>query len=569
MEVEDIDLRKLTLSEEPASEISILWTKKTAEKAYALYRERKAKEELMKSVTPNRFSKFRSHNPLIRFEYLDPGYEGPRKNVDDNENVEANDYVCYVDSTGFYEAFREKKFALPNESVLKLDARLFQTLIYVGIPNDEKSSNERYYEYVLNLMTIPMLLPVSPFYLFMTRPEYSKLYVSSSFSICALKRLYSVRALNCETKIKTKAQLKIVNEDMLRNLEEEDVEYGKHLTSFVERYKDCVTSSDLLFSDESEMDFTNKCEIVLTEKVPVIEAICYEMVETMYFHLIRIVNIIECACINLYVHDSHADENLQHLAEIEGPNRTVNKKWVRLTTHNCLSSTENLPFSRDSVEFRRKFFFDVSNGFGYMFGKEGSKEWNAMCAVQCDYVNTMIREHMKIPGFRERYDERCNNVVYQYFSKKCYEYMSTYDDDEGNRAKGETDLTKLDVFCASSYACVQFLNVCSAKMDLDLERSRRFLYEISDIECGLRFSVDTIENENPLSVTVFGKEYLLTKELMRTMKENYSDLIWRKDILDDDFYAPVPYFEGNLVKDPEGHYRKLTKTIKNVDYIVK
>jgi hypothetical protein len=367
------------------------------------------------------------------------------------------------DGIKYNRRFSKKKFVFGTTSILKLDARLAQTLLYVDAPTSAKTSSERFYEYVLNLMALPMPLPVSPFYLLMTRPEYSKLYISSSASICSLKKLYSIRALHCETKIKNMTQLKIVNDDMVRTLEEEDVEYGNLLTSFTERYQRCVSESEALFTDRGDVEMSEKCEIICTEVVPVIEAVCYEMVEAMYFHLIRVTNIVECACINLYVHNVQADPELLHLAEIEGVDRTVKKEWSYLTTHNCLSSTKNLSFSRTSVEFRRKMFFDPTAGGGYMFGKEGRKDWNGMCAVQCNYINSLLREHMKIPGFRDKYDECCNNVVYQYFSKRCYDYMTSYDE----KKDGENDQTKLDVFCASSYACIQFLNIYLAKKLFD------------------------------------------------------------------------------------------------------
>ena len=466
MDVEDdLGLGKLSLNVKPSS-IPSNWTRETAERAFQRYQTFKEKEDFLKSVMPNRLSIVKSHNPLIRIEYLDVGYKGAKTNVNKKEHVALTDYVCTFDAFAYVKFFGKKNYALPCSSIIKIDARLFQTLMYVNVPNEVKTVTERYYEYVLNLMTLPMPVPVSPFYLLMTRTEYSKLYTSSSESICSLKRLYSIRALNCDTKIKTSAQLKVVNDDMVRLLGEEDVQYGNILSNLTERYRELVERLDLSIALEfPDREFNDdayaKCEYVLAMQMPVLEAICYEMVEAMYFHLIRVVNVIECACINLYVHDSNKDATLNNLAEIEGKNNAVTNKWSFLTTSNCLLSTKDLLFSRDSIKFRRNTFFDATSGRGYMFGKEGKKDWNAMCVAQCNYVDSLLREHVKIPGFKDKHDACCANVAYQYFSSRCYKYMASYEEGQAN------DQTKLDVFCASSFACVQFLNVYLAKKLLD------------------------------------------------------------------------------------------------------
>ena len=499
MEIEEA-LERFSFNDAPVAHRNA-WDPETTKKAFALYERFRDKKKYLESIAPNRKSSIVSCNPLMQTLYFDSrcarGSSSPSSpnseffEADPNENYCENDYVNKFNTYWYIRTFcTTKPYVEKYANTISLDARSKEMTMYQDLPSSTKTSRERFYDYILNLLTVPMLVPMSPFLALVTREDMSKLYSSSSETLCTLAKLYAIRTISCPATVKNGNQFKSVTEHALLRFQEEDAAYFEELNPLIEEYEICIRSCTKAFFEGGgdlpsrgtvrtrggieyvvntledayyENDFLDEtssssvrkaCDAALENSI---RRIWCRVSEVMYSHFIRLLNIAECRCINLYVHSGKADEELNHMADVDNSTRKVCEDWIHLTTHNCLNPSP-VPEGASVGYKRRQAFFEGARA--YMMGRSGMREWNEMHHVQMQYVNNQIKEHMKLPGFREEFDECLETHLYRYLEKVFSEYQTSYEE----KVKGTIrDATRLDCLCISSYACLKMMTVFVAR----------------------------------------------------------------------------------------------------------
>lgn len=419
------------------------WTRETLERTFAFYQRQQARKAYQKRMLPNRESSLvPSNNTLVMIKYNDDdGVSGTIA-----ENIDTTAYACMLNKNAYEK--KRKAFMYPIEKIINITPEFFKVLLYIDKPNDTKLSTERFFDYIINLKALPMIVPTSPVVIAMSREHFMPLYASSSYSICSLKKLFALRANNCEKNIKTGQQLKVVNDQLLHDLEVVGSTYNKNLLDFSMRYHAIVENES-----SKSLDKTEKNRAV-NSKMRLLFELCAQLIELMYDYHIDLINILECACINVYFHDASHDADMEHIATFDTSKKMVSYDWRQLTTQNCMKPYKGLSHSEKMLEFKKGAFLKPTSSNGFVFGEGWMENWEQMGDVQINYATSLSKEYMKIPEFRDIHEECYENEIYQRFSELHYT-KKVREDDETNPSA--TPSSKIDILCGSAYACIQFL----------------------------------------------------------------------------------------------------------------
>lgn len=265
--------------------------------------------------------------------------------------------------------------------------------------------DEKFYDYLINLNTLPVLIPVSPIVLLLVRPLFRKPYDISTLSFCILKTLFQL-ALNDKRAGRSELFVKKVKENLMINV-------GK----VIDNYEECLSGACCYYAHLLEKQAAAMCvlpsiwkEMIQEKKMESIKE--YEkkvelalddfklrFEETIHRYWIDLINVYECACINLYLYDYKTDENkgYENFCDWEViRSGTSNSFWSNLLTKNMFK-----PFP--------KFTWDVTS--------------MSLESRRASKTRAFNRGICNEPQKREKQNLVSRQVLSHYFSREENRYM--------------------------------------------------------------------------------------------------------------------------------------------------